>query len=329
MSEYTYACPVCGQHMRCDSSQAGTVMECPTCFQKITAPQAPASEDQKFILAGQKYVEGKIPTSVFNAAAQAKAPAGEKFSIWIIVVIIAVLAAGGGIYYFYGEKSFSGKPSGEKPSSGTPARLVLAAGWQAGDIGNVGADGSFSQADGVLTISGSGANIWHQADGFYYVFQTLNGDGSLVAHVLNIQNTHEWAKTGVMIRETTNASSEFALSSIRSDGQAQFIWRNVTGADAAASRLAGGTGCPKWLKIVRSGKTFGAYYKVNAGDEWMQVGTTQTISMAPSTQVGLIVCSHNAGTLCQAQFDQVTLQTNLDASPAAAPAVPKPPQPKQ
>src|SRR5258707_7008570 len=54
MSEFTYACPVCGQHIRCDSSQAGTQMECPTCFQKITVPQAPSSDDQKFIITGTK-----------------------------------------------------------------------------------------------------------------------------------------------------------------------------------------------------------------------------------------------------------------------------------
>ena len=41
MSEFKYACPVCGQHIKCDSSQSGTTMECPTCFQKIIAPQAP------------------------------------------------------------------------------------------------------------------------------------------------------------------------------------------------------------------------------------------------------------------------------------------------
>ena len=42
MSEFKYACPVCGQHIKCDSSQAGSQMECPTCFQKITVPQAPS-----------------------------------------------------------------------------------------------------------------------------------------------------------------------------------------------------------------------------------------------------------------------------------------------
>ena len=54
MSEFKYACPVCGQHIKCDSSQAGTVMDCPTCFQKITVPQAPTGDDQKFIITGSK-----------------------------------------------------------------------------------------------------------------------------------------------------------------------------------------------------------------------------------------------------------------------------------
>ena len=54
MSEFKYACPVCGQHIKCDSSQVGTVMECPTCFQKITVPQAPDTDDQKLIITGTK-----------------------------------------------------------------------------------------------------------------------------------------------------------------------------------------------------------------------------------------------------------------------------------
>ncbi len=62
MSEFKYACPVCGQHIKCDSSQAGSVMECPTCFQKITVPQAPASADQKFIITGTKVGERPVPT---------------------------------------------------------------------------------------------------------------------------------------------------------------------------------------------------------------------------------------------------------------------------
>jgi hypothetical protein len=147
-------------------------------------------------------------------------------------------------------------------------------------------------------------------DGFYYLFQPLNGDGSLTARVLDINNTHEWAKAGVMIRDSTNAESAFMLASLRADGQAQLIWRREPGVEAEASKLAGGTGFPKWVKIVRSGDRVSAYFKVNAGSDWVNLGEPQIITMSPTVKIGLVVCSHNAGTLCQAQLDEVALQTN-------------------
>src|SRR6516225_7672381 len=54
MSEFKFACPVCGQHITADSSASGKPLECPTCFQRIVAPQAPLSGDPKLILSGSK-----------------------------------------------------------------------------------------------------------------------------------------------------------------------------------------------------------------------------------------------------------------------------------
>jgi len=49
MSEFKFACPVCGQHITADSASSGTQPDCPTCFRTIVVPQAPAS-DSKLIL---------------------------------------------------------------------------------------------------------------------------------------------------------------------------------------------------------------------------------------------------------------------------------------
>ena len=51
MSEFKFACPVCGQHITADSANSGGQLECPTCFRKIVVPQAPEAADPKFILA--------------------------------------------------------------------------------------------------------------------------------------------------------------------------------------------------------------------------------------------------------------------------------------
>jgi predicted RNA-binding Zn-ribbon protein involved in translation (DUF1610 family) len=95
MSEFKFACPVCGQHIKCDSSQTGSVMDCPTCFQKIAVPQAPADADQKFIITGTQ-VGGQRPvkTPELNpyAATQAKGFPGAIVVALILLFIGAVVA---------------------------------------------------------------------------------------------------------------------------------------------------------------------------------------------------------------------------------------------
>ena len=67
MSEFKFACPVCGQHITADSSASGTHLECPTCFQKIVVPQAPTAGDSKFILSAAQASKPR-PTSVEAAS---------------------------------------------------------------------------------------------------------------------------------------------------------------------------------------------------------------------------------------------------------------------
>jgi DNA-directed RNA polymerase subunit RPC12/RpoP len=109
MSEFKYACPVCGQHIKCDSTQSGTTMECPTCFQKIVAPQAPATDDPKFIITGTKLDERPIPGTDLGAA---PAPVPEKNFPAPTIVLMALLCAAAALFVFSGKffKSAGGLP---------------------------------------------------------------------------------------------------------------------------------------------------------------------------------------------------------------------------
>ena len=91
MSEFTYACPVCGQHIKCESSQAGTVMECPTCFQKITVPQAPATAESKFILTGTKV--GERPMPKVAEATPITAPRPKAFPVGALLLVLLLCGA--------------------------------------------------------------------------------------------------------------------------------------------------------------------------------------------------------------------------------------------
>ncbi|MCX6895929.1 MAG: hypothetical protein NTZ16_10620 [Verrucomicrobia bacterium] len=102
MSEFKYACPHCGQHIRCDTTQAGTTMECPTCFQKIIAPQAPASHDPKFILTGSKIPKHARPSGEERLATATAAPK-KKFPIAAVGVVSLVVAVAVAAVVFRGK----------------------------------------------------------------------------------------------------------------------------------------------------------------------------------------------------------------------------------
>lgn len=100
MSEFKYACPVCGQHIKCDSSQAGSQMECPTCFQKITVPQAPTTDDQKFIITGTMKSERPIPT--IPEAPSSFVPAAKGFPGVLVVVVIFIFIGAAVAFVYHG-----------------------------------------------------------------------------------------------------------------------------------------------------------------------------------------------------------------------------------
>jgi hypothetical protein len=128
MSEFKFACPVCGQHMRCDTSQGGSVMECPTCFQKIVAPQAPAP-DAKFILTGTKLSEKK--TTVRGVDAPATGVTEKNFPLALVIgLALACATAVAGFLIFHAQRSRDAKPLPAKTAATTnaaPAKPVLVA----------------------------------------------------------------------------------------------------------------------------------------------------------------------------------------------------------
>jgi hypothetical protein len=85
---------------------------------------------------------------------------------------------------------------------------TLPAGWTKRDIGPVTLAGSASYANNTYTVQASGSDIWTATDAFHFVYQSLTGDGSITARVASISNTNQWAKAGVMIRESLAANSK-------------------------------------------------------------------------------------------------------------------------
>jgi regulation of enolase protein 1 (concanavalin A-like superfamily) len=151
-------------------------------------------------------------------------------------------------------------------------------------------------------VKGSGADIWDVSDAFQFDYQTLAGDGTITAHVLSESPTNDWAKAGVMIRETLSAGSTHALMAVTSANGVAFQRRTSTGAQSLHT-YGPLVAAPYWVRLTRSGNTFSAYSSAD-GTTWTLVGQT-TISMAASVYIGLAVTAHLTGSLNTANFDHV------------------------
>ena len=179
----------------------------------------------------------------------------------------------------------------------------LPGGWNDTDVGSVGVAGVTSYSGSAFAVSGSGGDIWGTADAFHYAWQSMNGDGQLLARVVSLSNVNSWTKAGVMVRGSLSASSPYALMLISAARGAAFQYRTSAGASAAS--VAGpAAGAPYWVKIVRAGNTITGYTSAN-GSAWATTGSA-TIAMGSTVHIGLAVSSHDNSRLATGTFDHVT-----------------------
>jgi hypothetical protein len=187
--------------------------------------------------------------------------------------------------------------------------------------GNPASVGSFVEGPvSTNTMTASGADIWNQADEFHLAYKMLTGPGTIVARVESVEQTDNWAKAGVMIRETLDAGSKFAavyITPTNADGTAtngcRFQARTDTDASATSDSGVATSEqttiiAPYWVKLERDvGGNFRGYYSSN-GSTWQSMSwNPQSISMSSNVYVGLALTSHNAGVTCQAKFTNVTI----------------------
>ena len=100
MSEFKFACPVCGQHITADSSASGKPLECPTCFQRIVAPQAPLSGDPKLILSATKAAQ---PPTSFGSEPCIRKSKLEQLKASLLPVLLLLVTGGFALLLWHDE----------------------------------------------------------------------------------------------------------------------------------------------------------------------------------------------------------------------------------
>ena len=202
------------------------------------------------------------------------------------------------------------------------AQSWLPAPWQSQDIGDVGLAGyAYQGSDGDLFFGGSGSDIWGTADSFRYVYQPLAGDGEISAMLYVPRTGHPYAKTGLMLRQSTDPSSPHVLIDVKPDGGLEFMTRQTAG--GATTFVAGGsvpvasTGSilSVFVKLSRAGGTVTGIVCPHDRVTCSPIGSTPW--MTGAALVGAAVTSHDQTALNNSSVpaDMPTVTANALPSP--------------
>ena len=186
------------------------------------------------------------------------------------------------------------------PATTQPPPSSLPTPLRAVDIGTPAIKGATTYSQGVFTVHAGGVDIWNTSDQFHFVYQPLNGDGQVIARVQSITNSDDWAKTGVMIRETLTANSRHAFATITA-GSGYAFQRRLTTSGVSLHTAGPSRTAPGWVRLVRTGSKIDAYQSTT-GTTWTLMGS-DTVAMASAVYVGIATTSHDTSMATDAVVD--------------------------
>ncbi|HWB90626.1 MAG TPA: LamG-like jellyroll fold domain-containing protein [Puia sp.] len=218
-------------------------------------------------------------------------------------------------YVIYATNTVGASAAGPAATA-TPISQPVMNAWSHADIGAAALTGNAGYANGI-TAYGNGADVWGNADAFHFVYQTLSGNGAIVAHVDSLQNYATTtvvsgnAKAGVMIRDALTAGARHGMVDVTPAVGVEFIRRTSTNGSSSATSAAGIT-APYWVKLIRSKDTLRAYRSAD-GISWTTIASQTYTGLAANVYIGLVVCSHNTAAISRGVFDTVSMATAVPA----------------
>jgi hypothetical protein len=174
-----------------------------------------------------------------------------------------------------------------------------------GDIGTGMLAGSVTYNAGTFTQAGSGT-FGGTSDRLRFTYQTLTGDGEIIAKISTLQNTGTASRVGVMIRDTLATNSKQIFMGMSGTSAYRWVRRTTTGGSITSSSSSTGIVPNTWVRLVRSGSTITAYKGTN-GTTWTTVGSTTATTFGSNCYIGIAVNSGASTTLNTSQFSNLSV----------------------
>ncbi|MFI6300051.1 hypothetical protein ACIBEJ_51250 [Nonomuraea sp. NPDC050790] len=159
-------------------------------------------------------------------------------------------------------------------------------------------------------------------DKFYFVHQSLRGDGSITARVSSMTGRIKeppppgtgggpppvpglvpWAKAGLMVKDGVRRGSRYAAIMVTAE-------HGVRMQHDFTEDVAGSSGAfPRWLRLTRTGDTLVGHESAD-GKAWTEVGRAELKGLPGTVEIGLFAASPGALTMAgggpESRFSEAT-----------------------
>jgi M6 family metalloprotease-like protein len=188
--------------------------------------------------------------------------------------------------------------------------------WLTADVGSTSASGFTAHDAGNFYIESYGNSIKETSDNFTFVYQTIYGDGHIIARVKEYRNpSREESRFGVMVRASLENNAVQSMIAKRPTKGIRIEQRTGTGYYLGAEGAYGGDHLVElytWLKLTRTGNTITSHVSRD-GLIWVKKGE-QTVNLPSQIYIGLFATGHVSGTPASAIFDNVQV-TGISTCP--------------
>ncbi len=230
-------------------------------------------------------------------------------------IAVPVLSACGGSPTANSSTSSSAASSS---SSATPLPAPLPANYQATWPLNVGKSqvqvpGSmYVTQNGSLEMASFGNDIWNSADNCAFYGEQTSGDGTWSVEVAIQANTNEWAKAGIMLRQSLDPTDAMLIYAVSPQHGVFVDWRGVKAKPAQGGPTNDAVAAaPIYLKLQKKGNIITIWDSTD-GQTWQNQAVMTGVAMDPNTGKPPVASSSTSGSSASA------------AAAAAAPANPIP-----
>jgi hypothetical protein len=216
-------------------------------------------------------------------------------------------------------------PSVAKPAAvlAIPATTPITAGFSDVEIGGASPTGGASYSGGIWTVRGGGNDIWGNNDSCHFTYKAITGDCTIIAKVESVQNTHQAARAGVMMRTSLSEGAPRAWMAVTPNSQFQQNIQGlaVYGGSNYANRSYKIPSSSYWVKLERLGNIVTGFVSPD-GTNWAATDVGRLDDPPATVYVGLMVSATRNGTLNTSTFSHVQITGGNGGAPAVIPAAP-------